>query len=238
VLAATEKELERIGREVTRRKRKPLPQAEIALKVGQMLNRFKVAKHFEVTIGDGLLHWRRRPDSIPREADLDGVYVVRTSENPSRCSAPDAVRRYKSLAQVERAFRCLKGVDLRIRPIHHRTADHVRAHILICMLAYYVEWHMRQALASLLFEDERLVRDRRRRDPVAPATPSASADRKRTERVTADGLPVHSFATLLAALSTRCRNLCSLPADPSAHTFRQLTEPTPLQARAFQLLGV
>lgn len=238
LLAATEQELARIGREVARRKRKPLPEAEIALKVGKVLNRFKVAKHFQLTIGDGVLRWQRRADSIPREASLDGVYVVRTSESPSRCSGPDAVRRYKSLAQVERAFRCLKGIDLRIRPIHHRTADHVRAHILLCMLAYYVEWHMRQALAPLLFEDEQLERDRRRRDPVAPAAPSASAERKKAERITADGLPVHSFETLLAALGTRCRNTCSLPADASGATFQQLTEPTPLQARAFQLLGV
>jgi transposase len=238
LLQATEKELVRIGREVTRRKRKPLPEAEIALKVGKVLNRFKVAKHFELTIADGVLSWQRRPDSIPREAALDGVYVVRTSEASRRCSDEDAVRRYKSLAQVERAFRCLKGIDLRIRPIHHRTADHVRAHILLCMLAYYVEWHMRQALAPLLFEDEQLARDRTRRDPVAPAVPSASAKRKKAERVTADGLQVHSFETLLAVLGTRCRNLCSLPADASGTTFQQLTEPTLLQARAFELLGV
>jgi hypothetical protein len=238
LMAATERELARIGREVTRRKRKPLPEAEIALKVGKVLNRFKVAKHFELTIADGALNWQRRPDSISREAALDGVYVVRTSEDSSRCSGADAVRRYKSLAQVERAFRCLKGIDLRIRPIHHRTADHVRAHILLCMLAYYVEWHMRQALAPLLFEDEELGRNRKRRDPVAPAEPSISAKRKKAEHVNADGLEVHSFQTLLAALGTRCRNRCSLPADASSATFQQLTQPTPLQARAFELLGV
>jgi hypothetical protein len=238
LLAATEKELARIGREVTRRKRKPLPEAAIALKVGKVLNRFKVAKHFELTIADGVLRWQRRPDSIPREAALDGVYVVRTSEDSSRCSGEDAVRRYKSLAQVERAFRCLKGIDLRIRPIHHRTADHVRAHILLCMLAYYVEWHMRQALAPLLFEDEELVRDRKRRDPVAPAEPSHSARRKKAEHVTSDGLEVHSFETLLAALGTRCRNTCRLPADASGATFQQLTKATSLQARALELLGV
>ncbi|MGD0460824.1 MAG: IS1634 family transposase [Terriglobia bacterium] len=238
LLQATEKELDRIGREVTRRKRKPLPQAGIALKVGKVLNRFKVAKHFELTIADGMFSWQRRPDSIPREAALDGVYVVRTSEDSSRCSGEDAVRRYKSLAQVERAFRCLKGIDLRIRPIHHRTADHVRAHILLCMLAYYVEWHMRQALAPLLFEDQELTHDRKRRDPVAPAEPSNSAKRKKAEHVTAGGFEVHSFETLLAVLGTRCRNTCSLPADASSATFQQLTEPTPLQARAFELLGV
>jgi transposase len=238
LLAATEKELVRIGREVARRKRKPLPEAEIALKVGKVLNRFKVAKHFELTMADGVLRWRRREESIRREAALDGIYVVRTSEEAGRCSAEDAVRRYKSLAQVERAFRCLKGLDLRIRPIHHRTEAHVRAHVLLCMLAYYVEWHMRQALAPLLFEDEELVRDRRRRDPVAPAEPSDSVQRKKSERVTADGLAVHSFDTLLQALGTRCRHVCSIPGDASGATFQQLTESTPLQARAFQLLGV
>src|SRR6185437_14699799 len=123
--------------------------------------------------------------------------------------------------QVERAFRCLKGIDLRIRPIHHCTADNVRAHILLCMLAYYVEWHMRQALAPLLFEDEELARDRKRRDPVAPAEPSNSAKRKKAEHATADGLPVHSFETLLTALGTRCRNTCSLPANASGATFQQ-----------------
>lgn len=238
LLAATEQELARIGREVTRRTRKPLPEVEIALKVGKVLNRFKVAKHFELTIADGVLRWQRRPDSITREAALDGVYVVRTSEDSGRCSGADAVRRYKSLAQVERAFRCLKGIDLRIRPIHHRTADHVRAHILLCMLAYYVEWHMRQALAPLLFEDEQLAHDRKRRDPVAPAELSRSAKRKKAAHVTAEGFEVHSFETLLAALGTRCRNLCSLPTDASGATFQQLTQPTALQARAFELLGV
>jgi transposase len=238
LLAATEKELSRIGREVARRKRKPLPEAEIALKVGKVLNRFKVAKHFELQIAAGVLRWQRNQTSIRRETVLDGIYIVRTSEDPSRCSAADAVRRYKSLAQVERAFRCLKGIDLRIRPIHHRTADHVRAHILLCMLAYYVEWHMRRSLKPLLFEDEELLRNRKRRDPVAPAEPSDSVKRKKAERVTREGLVVHSFDTLLQALGTRCRHVCSIPGDPGGATFQQLTELTPLQARAFQLLGL
>jgi transposase len=238
LLAATEKELARIGREVARRRRKPLLQAAIALKVGKVVNRFKVAKHFQLTIADGVLQWTRHTDAIQREAALDGVYVVRTSEDSRHCSAEDVVRRYKSLAQVERAFRCLKGIDLRIRPIHHRSADHVRAHILLCMLAYYVEWHMRRSLAPLLFADEELARNRRRRDPVAPPEPSASAQRKKTERVTVDGLPVHSFDTLIEILGTRCRNTCRIRQDAGDATFQQLTEPTPLQARAFELLGV
>ncbi|WP_321470929.1 IS1634 family transposase [uncultured Paludibaculum sp.] len=238
LIEATEKELAKIAAQVKRRTRTPLSEAEIALKVGRVLNRYKVAKHFELNIADGVFAWTRREESIRRESQLDGVYVVRTSEPESRCSAPDAVRRYKSLAQVERAFRSLKGMDLRIRPIHHRTEDHVRAHILLCMLAFYVEWHMRRDLAPLLFQDEELSRDRTRRDPVAPAECSASAQRKKLERVTADGFPVHSFETLLRELATRCRNTCRIPSDPSATTFQQLTEPTALQARALRLLGL
>jgi transposase len=238
LIQATEKDLGKIAAEVSRRKHKPLSEAAIALKVGRVLNRFKVAKHFTLTIADGVLGWTRRKDAIRRESELDGVYVVRTSEPKSRCSAEDTVRRYKSLAQVERAFRTLKGMDLRIRPIHHRTEDHVRAHIFLCMLAYYVEWHMRRALAPLLFDDEELIRDRARRDPVAPAASSASAQAKKISRVTADGLPVQSFHTLLRHLATRCRNTCRIPSEASGATFQQLTEATPLQARALQLLGL
>jgi len=237
LLAATEKDLGRIAAEVGRRKKSPLPQATIGLKVGKVLNRFKMAKHFELTIADGVFRWARRQDSIERETQLDGIYVVRTSEPMDRMSAEDTVRRYKSLAQVERAFRSLKGVDLRIRPIFHRTEDHVRAHIFLCMLAYYVEWHMRQALSPLLFQDEQLSQDRMHRDPVAPAEASALAKAKKANRVNADGVPVHSFETLLRELATRCRNTCRIPADPTSTPFQQLTEPTALQARAFQLLG-
>ncbi len=238
LIEATEKELAKVAAQVKRRTRTPLSRAEIGLKVGKVVNRYKVAKHFALTIADGAFSWARKEDSIRRERDLDGVYVVRTTEPQHRCSAPDAVRRYKSLAQVERAFRSLKGMDLRIRPIHHHTEDHVRAHILLCMLAFYVEWHMRRDLAPLLFQDEQLSEDRTRRDPVAPAECSASAQTKKVDRVTPDGFPVHSFATLLRDLATRCRNTCRIPADPTGATFQQLTEPTPLQARAFQLLGL
>ena len=212
--------------------------AEIALKAGKVLHRYKVAKHFSLTITDGVFRWERRDDSIRRESELDGVYVVRTSEPKRRCSAADAVRRYKSLAQVERAFRTLKGLDLRIRPIHLRTEDHVRSHILLCMLAFYVEWQMRKDLAPLLFDDEQLDQDRNNRDPVRPAECSASAKAKKLNRVTPDGLPVHSFQTLLSELATRCRNICRIPSDPNYTTFQQLTEATPLQARALQLLGL
>lgn len=238
LIEATEKDLAKIAAEVKRRTRTPLGEAEIALKAGRVLNRFKVGKHFSLAIAEGGFGWSRCEESIRREAELDGVYVVRTSEPKSRCSPEDTVRRYKSLAQVERAFRSLKGIDLRIRPIHHRTEDHVRAHIFLCMLAYYVEWHMRRALAPLLFDDEELSQDRLRRDPVAPAESSASAQIKKAVRATPDGLPVQSFHTLLRSLATRCRNTCRIPSDPSSATFQQLTEATPLQARALQLLGL
>jgi transposase len=238
LIEATEKDLAKIAAEVKRRTRTPLGEAEIALKAGRVLNRFKVGKHFSLTIAEGAFRWSRREESIRREAQLDGVYVVRTSEPKSRCSAEDTVRRYKSLAQVERAFRSLKGIDLRIRPIHHRTEDHVRAHIFLCMLAYYVEWHMRRALAPLLFDDEELRQDRLRRDPVAPAEISASAQAKKVSRLTPDGLPVQSFRTLLRNLATRCRNTCRIPSHPSGTEFQQLTQATPLQARALQLLGL
>ena len=238
LLQATEQALTKVGKQVERRKKKPLKEAEIALKVGKALGRYKMGKHFLYIIGEGKFQWSRREQTIEQEAKLDGIYVIRTSESEERLSAADTVRSYKSLAQVERAFRTLKGMDLRIRPIHHRTEDHVRAHIFLCMLAFYVEWHMRQALAPLLFEDEELAQNRTRCDPVAPAQASDSAKTKKADRVTPDGFPVHSFDTLLRELATRCRNTCRIPSDPSGTTFQQLTEATPLQARAFQLLGL
>lgn len=237
LLAATEKDLERLGREVKRRTKTPLGKAEIGVKAGRILGRFKMAKHFRLSIGDGAFSWARREDAIEREAALDGIYVIRTSQTQQELPAPDAVRKYKSLALVERAFRCFKGVDLLVRPIHHHTEDHVRAHVFLCMLAYYVEWHMREALAPLLFHDQELKTDRARRDPVAPATPSQSVRTKKATRTTEDGLPVHSFQTLLAELATRCRNTNRLKSDAS-QTFQTVTEPTPLQARAFELLGL
>jgi len=238
LLLATEKELTKISKQVQRRSKTPLKKEEIALKVGAVRNRFKVGKHFELTIDDGVLRWSRREEAIRREAELDGIYVIRTSEHGASWSAANTVRRYKSLSQVERAFRTLKGIDLRVRPIFHRTEDHVRAHIFLCLLAYYVEWHMRRCLVTLLFDDEQLPEDRKTRDAVAPAKPSAAATRKKRTRQTDDGLPVHSFATLMAALGTRCRNTCQANSDRSGATFQLLTAPSPLQAKALQLLGL
>jgi hypothetical protein len=162
--------------------------------------------------------------------------MIRTSESAERLSAEDTVRSYKSLAQVERAFRSMKGVDLLVRPIRHRTEDRVPAHIFLCLLAYYVEWHMRQAWAPMLFEDEELPRERKRRDPVLAATVSESAQQKKITRQTTDGFPVHSFATLMAELASRARVTYGLQSEPSGPTFKQVPEPTPLQAKAYQLL--
>jgi transposase len=237
LLAATERALTPLAAGAARRTQTPLSDAALGIRVGRVINRYKVAKHVTVTIADGRVSWTRNTTAIAQEAALDGIYVIRTSEPAAQLSAADAVRHYKRLAQVERAFRSLKGLDVRVRPIYHRTADHVRAHIFLCLLAYYVEWHLRRAWAPLLFEDETLPRDRETRDPVAPATPSVQAREKKHKRQTTDGLPVQSFATLLTALGTQCEVICRLRSDPTAPPIRQWTMPTPLQARAQQLLA-
>lgn len=236
LLQATEASLDKIAREVRRRTKTPLSAAEIGKKVGRVLNQFKVGKHFETTIEHNHFSYARRDAAIRREAELDGIYVIRTSEPKEQLSAEDTVRSYKNLARVEQAFRCLKTVDLLVRPIHHSKDPRVKAHIFLCLLAYYLEWHLRQALAPLLFQDEELDIERKRRDPVLPAKPSASVQRKKQQRHTDDGLPVHSFDTLLAALATRCRNYHRLKSDPDVPAFAQLTERNALQQRAFELV--
>jgi transposase len=240
LLKATEKSLEKIGKEVTRRKKKRFTAAEVGVKVGKVLGRYKMGKHFECKIGEGSFTWSRRAESIEQEEKLDGIYVLRTSEPTERLSAEDTVRSYKSLAEVERAFRCLKGIDLLVRPIRHRTEDRVPAHIFLCVLAYYVEWHLRRAWAPLLFEDEERWEERKRRDPILPAKPSDSAERKKRSHQTADGLPVHSFETLMEDLATRARVTYGLKPQNAEEktnlTFRQLPEPTPVQARAYELV--
>ena len=236
LLAATQAELEALATSVGRAAARPETAAEIGVRAGKIINHFKVAKHFTLTIRDGHLAWARKPDAIATEAMLDGIYVIRTSEPADRLTAADGVRSYKRLALVEQAFRCLKGIDLLVRPIHHRTADRVRAHILLCLLAYYVEWHLRQAWEPLLFEDEDLSEDRRRRDPVAPAKPSESARLKKKTHTTPGGLPVQSFRTLMAHLGTRCRSTCVMTADPNQTRFHQMTEADELQAEALRLI--
>ena len=234
LLAATEEALERIRREVQRRTKKPLPATAIAEKVGRAKQRFKVAKHFETVIEDGRFEYSRNRHAIEREAALDGLYVIRTSQTDLQ--AADIVRSYKQLTRVERAFRCLKTVDLMVRPIRHRSEDRVRAHLFLCLLAYYVEWHLRQALAPLLFQEEELQAWQARRDPVAPAKPTRQVQAKKNRRTTPDGLQLHSFSTLMHALATRCRHQCRLRDDADGPTVERLTEPTPLQQRALELV--
>lgn len=238
LLEATEQGLTKLARHVARRTKTPLHGSAIGLKAGKILERYKVGKHYELTIGDGTFRWTRREDAIEAEAKLDGIYVIRTSEPNARFSAEDTVRTYKSLSQVERAFRCMKGVDLLVRPIRHRTEHRVPAHIFLCVLAYYVEWHMRRALAPILFEDDQLETERTRRDPIRPAEPTASAKTKKATHTTPDGLPVHSFETLMAELASRGRNTYRLRSDDVSLTFTQVPEPTAIQRRAYELLGL
>jgi transposase len=236
LLAATQADLEKLAASVKRATAKPETAAEIGVRAGKIINHYKMSKHFTLTIRDGSLEWTRKQDEIVREELLDGIYVVRTSEPTERLTAADGVRSYKRLALVEQAFRCLKGIDLLVRPIHHRIAERVRAHILLCLLAYYVQWHLRQAWEPLLFEDEELTEDRPRRDPVAPAKPSESAKLKKKTQTTRGGLPVQSFRTLMAHLGTRCRNTCVMTADPNQTRFDQLTEADALQTEALRLI--
>jgi len=238
LIVATEKDLEKIVREVGRRTRSPLGKEEIGKKVGKVIGRYKMGKHFILAMGEGTFSYTRQEVKISQEEALDGIYVVRTSEPVDRLCAEDTVRSYKNLTQVERAFRSLKGIDLLIRPIWHHTEDHVRAHIFLCMLAYYVEWHMRKAWAPLLFGEEELEGNRKVRDPVKPAKPSLSAAKKKSRRLTAEGFVVQSFDTLLEELGTRCRNRCRIQSDPQGPSFYQVTEMSPIQNRAFQLLGL
>ena len=234
LLAATEHNLAKIKARVDAKK---LTGADaIGLAVGKVINQYKVAKHFELAISAAAFTSRRKHHSIAAEAALDGIYIIRTSVPPAQMAAPDCVRNYKALANVERAFRSLKTVDLKIRPIHHRLADRVRAHILLCMLAYYVEWHMREVWRELLFADT--DQDAKAtRDPVAHAKRSKAALAKVASHTIEDGTPAHSFATLLGEFATIVRNTCRTPnAGPEAPTFAVTTSPNAKQARALELL--
>ncbi len=235
LLATTEKNLQRIKARVDAGKL--LGKDKIGVAVGKVVNQYKVAKHFELTITDVSFTYTRLADNIAAEAALDGLYIIRTSVKAERMDAPTCVRTYKSLAQVERAFRSIKTMDLKVRPIHHRLENRVRAHIFLCMLAYYVEWHMRQAWAPLMFADEdqaaKLVRD-----PVAPATRSDAAMKKVLSLTLEDGSPVHSFQTLMAQLQTIVRNTCRTPGGAAdAPTFEIITTPNHTQKRALDLIN-
>jgi transposase len=238
LLQATEKELEKVAVATRRAKNTLRGKAPIGLRVGRVLGRFKMGKHFKLEITEDSFGYQRNQDAIVREAALDGIYVIRTNVAPATLSPADAVLSYKRLSHVERAFRCLKTVDLKLRPIHHHLADRVRAHVFICMLAYYVEWHMRRALAPMLFEDDdRASAARQRRSAVAKALRSDKALRKAHTKLAADGSPVHSFQTLLEDLATLAKNTLQ-PKDTSVKPFEMITTPTPLQQRALNLLGV
>jgi hypothetical protein len=229
LLQATERALQEIAGRVeqgTLRGR-----AEIGLAVGAVWNRWRVRKHFAVEISDTNLGFERKPEQIAAEAALDGIYVLRTSASAETLDTPDVVRAYKQLKEVERGFGTLKG-PLELRPIHHRLEDRVKAHALLCMLAYHLSWHLRRAWKPLLFDDEQPPD---RPDPVAKASRSRSAERKAQSKRTAAGEPCHSLATLLSELSTRCRNTIRLPT--TAASFDQPTEPTPTQARAIDLIA-
>jgi transposase len=238
LLTATEKQLEKIAA-ATKRSRRPLRgKQNIGLRAGKILNRYKMGKHFQLRIEEDSFHYERKAANIEREQSLDGICVIRTSVKAEALSSPQVVASYKSLSGVERAFRSLKTVDLHVRPIHHRLPDRVRAHILLCMLAYYVEWHMRQALAPLLFDDhDKPQAQAARTSIVAPAVRSDAARRKAATRKTDEGLKVHSFQTLLSDLATLAKNRIQ-PKDKKIPAFDMLTTPTTLQQQAFDLLGV
>ena len=234
LLAATQASLDKIQGRVEAGRLSG--QDKIVLAVGKLINQYKVAKHFVLDIKHDAFAYRRDEGKIAAEAALDGVYIIRTSLAQERLSGPDCVRSYKALARVERAFRTLKSVDLQIRPIHHRLADRVRAHIFLCMLSYYVEWHMRQAWAPLMFADE--DQDAKlTHDPVAPAKRSKACLDKVARRHLDDGSPLHSFSTLLAELATITRNTCSaVAARQPASTFQVITTPNPKQIQALKLV--
>jgi Transposase DDE domain len=238
LLKATEKDLDAIVG-ATGRARRPLQGKDaIGLRVGRVINAHKMAKHFDLTITETRFAYARRSEQIQAEAALDGFYVIRTNVPSAQLSDARAVSSYKSLAQVERAFRSLKTVDLHVRPIFHWNEARVRAHVFLCMLAYYVEWHMRQALKPMLYDDEELEAQRENRaNPVAPTPRSARAKAKALHHRTEDGLPVHSLRTLLLDLATVTLNVTSTTLNPQAK-INVTTRPTPLQAKAFALLGV
>jgi transposase len=238
LLAATERELDKIVAATARAKRTLKGAAKIGQRLGKVINKYKVGKHFEVEITDTSMTYRRKHEQIEAEAALDGIYVIRTSVPETVLSAEDTVRSYKSLSRVERAFRTFKTVDLKVRPIFHHLEDRVRSHVFVCMLAYYVEWHMRDDLAPMLFDDHHPdVGEALRTSVVARAKRSPQATRKALTKRTDEGFPVHSFRTLLADLATVARSTCRTQVA-GAPTFVKITTPTPGQHRAFELLGL
>lgn len=239
LLLATEKALEKIA-VATKRPRNPLRgKDQIGLRVGKQINHYKVGKHFILEIEEQRFSYRRDQEKIAAEAALDGLYVIRTSLTEEALDAESTVRAYKDLSKVERAFRCLKTVDLKVRPIYHWLENRVRAHVFLCMLAYYVEWHMRQKLAPVLFDDEdKDLAESLRSSIVAPAERSPGAKLKDLTKRNDAGFPVHSFRSLLQDLGTLAKNRVRLAGAQPSGDFYMLTRPTKLQARALELLGV
>jgi len=238
LLAATQADLDKIAA-ATQRARQPLRgEQAIALRVGRVIDRFNVAKHFELTITDTTFAFRRKADSIATESALDGLYVIRTSLSAQQLDAAAAVAAYKSLAHVERAFRSMKTVDLHVRPVFHYNSERVRAHVFLCMLAYYIEWHLRERLKPMLFDDEFLEQAQAERaSPVAKAQRSAHAKRKDASKHSDDAMPLHSLRTLLGDLATLTYNVTHTSLNANAKIVIT-TRPTPLQDKAFKLLGI
>lgn len=232
LLTATEKLLKEIEAATLREKRKLAGKDKIGVRVGKVINKYKVAKHFTIKIGEGSLHYERKSDSIDAEAALDGIYIIRTSVDADTLSAPEVVSAYKDLAHVEQAFRSIKTVDLQVRPVHHRLANRVRAHLLICMLAYYLTWHLKRAWAPLTFTDEHPPA---RIDPVAKAQRSTTATAKARKGRTADGLAAHSFREIIEILGELPRNLVRVAGVADVEV---LTTANEIQRRAFELLDV
>lgn len=237
LLAATEKKLEDIAAATRRAKRRLKGKDKIGLRVGKTINKFKMQKHFILEITEDSFSCRRNEEKIAREAALDGIYVVRTSVPKDALGPQSTVRAYKDLSKVERAFRCLKTIDLKVRPIYHRHPNRVRAHVFLCTLAYYVEWHMRGKLAPILFDDEdKELAESVRESIVAPRERSPTAKAKDLTKQTADGMPVGSFRALLKDLGTLCKNRLRSKGEKACE-FYMLTRPTDRQRQAFELLG-
>jgi len=235
LLEATQKQLQKIVAATQRKKRPLRGRKEIGLAVGKILGRYKMGKHFRLFIEEDGFRWERQPNSIAREAALDGIYVIRTSVPRETLNSEQVVGHYKRLAEVERAFRSLKSVDLKIRPIYHHLADRVKAHVFLCMLSYYVVWHMRLALAPMLFdEDDPEAAASARNSIVGPAERSPKAKSKEVLKRTEDGLPVHSFQTLLKDLATLTRNEVQI----GDQSLQMLSRATAVQQRALALLKV
>jgi transposase len=238
LLQSTEALLAPIVAATRREKRRLKGEDKIGLRVGKVINRYKMAKHIELHITDDAFSYARKPDAIAQESALDGLYIVRTSLPATKLSAQDTVSAYKRLRVVERAFRSLKTVDLKVRPVFHYAADRVRAHVLLCMLAYYVEWHLRERLKPLLFDDDDTEAAKAlRTSVVAPAEVSPSAKDKAKHKRTADGWPVHSLHTLLDDLATISKNRVT-SSIPGSEPFELITRPTALQEHIIKLLGV